>query len=79
MKNEVDFTYRVSKDKKVFIFWHGNQAIVLKGKDSEKFLSRVADAGEDEAQMIMAKLAGNVKRLKRLRYLHNDRPLGGDS
>lgn len=56
------FTYKVSKDKKVFIFWYGKQVMILKGKDSDKFLARIADADLRESQLIMAKVTGNFKR-----------------
>ena len=44
--DEEVFTYRVSKDKKVFIFWYGKQVMILKGKKSEIFLSRIEKADE---------------------------------
>ncbi|WP_160686677.1 hypothetical protein [Clostridium sp. C2-6-12] len=56
------FSYKVSKDKKVFIFWNGKQVSILKGKESEKFLSRVKNASEIDAQLVMAKATGNFKR-----------------
>ncbi|KAB3529502.1 hypothetical protein F8154_14660 [Alkaliphilus pronyensis] len=56
------FSYRVFKDNKVFIFWYEKQVMILKGKESEKFLARVAKADEIESQLIMAKITGNFKR-----------------
>ncbi len=56
------FTYRTAKDHKVFISWHGNQVMILKGKESEKFLAKIARADALEAQLIMAKVTGNFKR-----------------
>lgn len=56
------FSYRVSKANKVFIFWYGKQVMILKGKESEKFLAKVAKANTIEAQLIMAKITGNFKR-----------------
>ena len=55
------FTYKLSKDNKVFLFWYGKQVMILKGKDSEKFLARIKDADHREAQLIMAKVTGNFK------------------
>ena len=60
--DEEVFAYRVAKDNKVFISWYGKQVMILKGKESERFLAKVADADELEAQLIMAKLTGNFKR-----------------
>lgn len=59
--DEEFFSYRVSKDNKVFIYWHEKQVMILKGKDSEKFLSRIENADSKEAQLIMAKITGNFK------------------
>jgi hypothetical protein len=56
------FSYRVSKDNKVFIFWHEKQVMILKGKDSEKFLAKIENADTLESQLIMAKITGNFKR-----------------
>ncbi|KAB3530004.1 hypothetical protein [Alkaliphilus serpentinus] len=62
-KFEVEvFTFRVTKDNKVFIYWYDKQVMILKGKDSEKFLARVSSADNREAQLIMAKITGNFKR-----------------
>ncbi len=56
------FTYRASKDGKVFISWHGKQVIILKDKQARDFLSKVEGLDEREAQMVMAKITGNFKR-----------------
>ena len=56
------FSYRVSKDNKVFISWYGKQVMILKGKESEKFLNKISKVDKIEAQLIMAKITGNFKR-----------------
>ncbi len=56
------FTYRETRDQTVFISWHGKQVKTLKGKEAQKFLSRVSSVEPREAQLIMAKLTGNFKR-----------------
>jgi len=56
------FSYKINKDNKVFIYWQGKQVMILVGKDSEKFLSRIQTADFKEAQLIMAKVTGNFKR-----------------
>lgn len=56
------FSFRVSKDNKVFISWYDKQVMILKGKESEKFLSKIQKADSMEAQLIMAKITGNFKR-----------------
>ncbi len=35
--------------------------MILKGKESEKFLAKIANADGFEAQLIMAKITGNFK------------------
>lgn len=64
-RNKLDeefFSYKVSKDNKVFIFWYDKQIMILKGKESEKFLARIQNANSKEAQLILAKVTGNFKR-----------------
>lgn len=56
------FLYRISKDKKVFISWHGKQVMILNSKESEKILAKIRNADELKAQLIMAKITGNFKR-----------------
>jgi hypothetical protein len=61
--NEEVFTYRVSKDKTVFIEWNGKQIKILKGKEAEKFIDRMGRATTKlEEQLILAKVTGNFKR-----------------
>ncbi|WP_105615910.1 hypothetical protein [Vallitalea okinawensis] len=60
--DEEVFSYRLSKDKKVFLYWHGKQVKILRGKESDKFIKRVTSANPQEAQLIMAKITGNFKR-----------------
>ena len=60
--NEEVFTYRITKDNKVFISYHGKQVTTLSGGKAEKFISEINDAESKEAQLIMAKITGNFKR-----------------
>ena len=60
--NDEIFTYRVNKDSKVFISWHGKQVTILKGTQAQKFISRIKGLGHKEAQLVMAKATGNFKR-----------------
>lgn len=63
-RNRLDeeyFSYKVSKDNKVFIFWYEKQIKLLVGKESEKFLTKIEKADSKEAQLIMAKATGNFK------------------
>jgi hypothetical protein len=55
------FTYRTTKDGKVFISWHGKQATTLRSRKADEFLSKITGADEKEAQLIMAKATGHFK------------------
>jgi hypothetical protein len=56
------FSYRASKDMKVFISYEGKPVITLSGKRAERFLSKIDGKYGKEAQLIMAKVTGNFKR-----------------
>ncbi|RXI96236.1 hypothetical protein DS745_21080 [Anaerobacillus alkaliphilus] len=61
--NESPFSYRVNKDNTVFLEYEGKQVKILKGKDAEKFLSKINSAtNAKEIQLILAKITGNFKR-----------------
>lgn len=60
--DEEIFSYRINKDKKVFISYEGKQVTILSGGKAEKFIADIADANAKEAQLIMAKVTGNFKR-----------------
>lgn len=59
--NEV-FTYQISKDKKVFIYWSGKQVKILKGKEAQKFIDKITGLDDKGVQLVMAKATGNFKR-----------------
>ena len=56
------FTHRITKDKKVFIYYYGKQVTTLSGKRAENFISEIEGKEGKEAQLIMAKITGNFKR-----------------
>lgn len=60
--DEEVFTYRVTKDKKVFISYHGKQVTTLSGRKAEDFIVDIEEADGKDAQLIMAKVTGNFKR-----------------
>jgi hypothetical protein len=63
-RNSLDeevFAYRVNKDGKVFITWHGKQVMILKEQGAKKFLAKVNGADQRQAQLVMAKITGNFK------------------
>ncbi|QLY81519.1 hypothetical protein HZF06_08020 [Clostridium intestinale] len=59
--DEEPFSYNVSKDKKVFIYWSGKLVTILKEKESSKFLARIKNTNSKAGQLIMAKATGNFK------------------
>lgn len=59
---EGQFSYRTSKDGKIFVAWHGKTVTTLKGAAAQRFLSRIEGADQHEAQQIMARATGNFKR-----------------
>jgi hypothetical protein len=61
---EVIFSYNVKKDNKVFIYWYDKLIKQLSGEKAMKFLSQIQDLGDFEAQQLMAKITGNLKRKK---------------
>ena len=56
------FSYRVTKDEKVFISYEGKHVTTLSGAKASGFISSVSNAEGKEAQLIMAKATGNFKR-----------------
>ena len=60
--DEEVFTYRITKDKKVFISYEGRQVTVLSGKKAEGFIADISGAEGKDAQLILAKITGNFKR-----------------
>jgi hypothetical protein len=59
--DEEPFDYRISKDGKVFITWHGKQVMILKDLGARKFLKSIDGLSGKAAQLVMAKITGNFK------------------
>ncbi|MBS4218096.1 hypothetical protein KHA96_07130 [Bacillus sp. FJAT-49711] len=61
--DESPFSYRVSKNNTIFIDFNGKCVKTIKGKEAEKFLTKIRSAAnEKEAQLILAKITRNFKR-----------------
>ena len=56
------FTYRAIKDDKIFIYWHEKRVKILKGKEAQRFTDKIRGLGDQEIQLVMAKITGNFKR-----------------
>ena len=66
------FSYRIAKDRKVFISWNGKQVTTISGRRAEAFISSIENKDGKDAQLIMAKATGNFKhgneKLHKLRH-----------
>jgi len=60
--DEEIFTYRVTKDNKVFISYEGKPVTTLSCKNAESFIKKIQNSDGKRAQLIMAKATGNFKR-----------------
>jgi hypothetical protein len=58
---EEPFTFRITKEGKVFIHWHGKQVTILKDNAADKFRDAIANAESNQAQLIMARATGHFK------------------
>jgi hypothetical protein len=59
------FSYRVTKDGKVLVYWHGKagrREIVLKGTRAAKLAAELPGMGHEEEQLALARATGNFKR-----------------
>jgi len=56
------FSYQVNNENKVFIFWKGKQVKVLKGKEAQLLLDKIAGLDRIGVQLALAKITGNFKR-----------------
>ena len=61
LDNEV-FSYKISKDSKVFISYEGKTVTTLSGKRACEFIEKIKTAQAKDVQLIMAKATGNFKR-----------------
>jgi hypothetical protein len=61
MSGDDPFTYRTTRDGKVFIYWHGKQIMILKGTDAGRLLGRLAGADAEQEQLVLAKVTGHFK------------------
>jgi len=66
------FSYRITKNGKVFVYWHGKQRkreIVLKGPRAEKLIRELPAMAFEQQQLALARATSNFKR-------GNERPIG---
>jgi hypothetical protein len=59
------FSYRITKNGKVFVYWHGTQGkreIVLRGARAAKLINDLPTMNPEEEQLALAKVTGNFSR-----------------
>jgi len=60
--NDDVFSYTLTKDEKVLIYWYNKLVTTLKGDKARKFTAQIDATDDHEAQLIMARATGNFKR-----------------
>ncbi len=63
--DEEQFSYRTTKDGKLFVYWHGKQGrreIVLAGARAEKLIGELPTLPPEQQQLALARATGNFKR-----------------
>lgn len=56
------FSYQVSKDNKLFIYYLNKQIMIVKGEKAQKLLKKLEKATLEEEQLVLAKVTGKFKR-----------------
>ena len=59
------FSYRITKNGKLFVYWHGTNGkreIVLKGAKSERLITQLPGMDHEAQQLALARATGNFKR-----------------
>jgi hypothetical protein len=59
------FSYRITKNGKVFVYWHGTQGkreIVLKGARAARLIRDLPTMNPEEQQLELARSTGHFKR-----------------
>lgn len=59
---ERPFSFRSTRDGRVFIAWGGREVKCLRGREAERFLAAVKGAALEAQQLAMARVTGNFKR-----------------
>jgi len=55
------FSYQVTKDQRVRLFFEGKEIKTLAGNEAMKFMAKISGVNDIEAQLILAKATGNFK------------------
>ena len=57
------FSYRVVKDGRVRVAFHGRDVVTVAGADADRLRAQLEQAADEDAvQLLLAKVTGNFKR-----------------
>jgi hypothetical protein len=60
--NEEQFSYRITKDRKLFVEWRGRRVKVLRGPRAGKLIEELPGMDRKQEQLALARVTGNFKR-----------------
>jgi hypothetical protein len=60
--HEAPFDFRVTKNSRVLITWHGKQVKTLSGNAAQKLINALPALDDHGVQLALAKATGNFKR-----------------
>ena len=60
--NKELFSYRITKNGKVFVSWHGKHEIVLKSARAERLIRELPEIAPEQQPLALARATGNFKR-----------------
>lgn len=55
------FSYQITKDKKVRLFFKNKEIKIISGNTAISFITKIENCSVNEQQLIMAKVTGNFK------------------
>lgn len=56
------FSYKITKDDTVRIFWEGRCVMTLGGQRGQLLAAELTDASHEEMQYVLQRVTGNFKR-----------------
>jgi hypothetical protein len=56
------FAYRVTRDDRVFVSFHGRHVVTVAGAKGERLAAALAGADGEQVQLLLARATGNFKR-----------------
>lgn len=59
--DEETFSYQLTKDGRVLLYWYEKLVKTLAGHEAEKFRKRIEGLEGKDAQLVLAKATGNFK------------------